>query len=109
MNLPPDNFALLTRMEDACRQTQSHLHLVERQIAIRAERMAITFRAKGRQFGQGRSTWTNADERVFRNNVATLTFARRADIEALNRKLSRQERAIADFRRRLGLELSDGA
>ena len=98
-----EQLATLGRMEAACRQTENHLRLVERQIAVRAERMTITSRAKSRQFGRGRSTWTNADERLFQSNMATLAFARRSEIEALSRKLTRQEHAIAAFRRKHGL------
>ena len=98
-----EQFATLGRMEAACRQTENHLRLVERQIATRAERMAITSRAKSRQFGRGRSTWTNADENLFQSNVATLAFARRSEIESLIRNLTRQEHAIAAFLRKHAL------
>jgi hypothetical protein len=91
---------LLTRMEIAQAETQRHLGIIERQIAARAERLTITDRAKRRQNGRGASTWTSADERLFQEHVLELTLARRAEIDALTRKLDRQDKAIADFRSR---------
>ena len=42
---PLDRLLLLARMEAACRATRSHLGLLERQIARRAESLTITDRA----------------------------------------------------------------
>lgn len=39
---------------------------------------------------------------LFRFHVEAIAFERRAEIEALARKLERQDRAIATFRSRLG-------
>lgn len=91
---------LLTRMDVAQAETQRHLGIIERQIAARAERLTITGRAKRRHHGRGASSWTNADERLFQEHVAELTLARRSEIDALTRKLDRQEQAIAEFRSR---------
>jgi hypothetical protein len=44
------------------------------------------------------------DERAFRENIAALALTRRAEIDALIHKLTRQESAIAGFRRRHGIE-----
>jgi hypothetical protein len=92
----PERHVLLTRMEVAQAETQRHLGIIERQIAARAERLTITDRAKRRHHGRGASSWTNADERRFQAHVAKLTLARRGEIDALTRKLDRQERAIAE-------------
>ena len=97
---PPQRRMLLTRMEIAQAETQRHLGIIERQIAARSERLTITDRAKRRQNGRGASTWTSADERLFQEHVLELTLARRAEIDALTRKLDRQDKAIADFRSR---------
>jgi hypothetical protein len=91
---------LLTGMEVAQAETQRHLGIIERQIAARAERLTITDRAKRRHHGRGASSWTNADERLFQEHVAELMLARRGEIDALTRKLDRQEQAIAEFRSR---------
>jgi hypothetical protein len=92
----PERHVLLTRMEVAQAETQRHLGIIERQIAARAERLTITDRAKHRRHSRGASSWTNADERLFQEHVAKLTLARRGEIDALTRKLDRQERAIAE-------------
>jgi hypothetical protein len=73
---------------------------IERQIASRAERLTATDRAKRRQHGRSASSWTNADERMFQQHVAELALTRRGEIDALTRKLDRQETAIAEFRKR---------
>lgn len=100
MTKPRDRGLLLARMEVAHSETQRHLIVIERQIAARAERLTITDRAKRRQYGRSASSWTNADERLFQQHVAELALARRGEVDALTRKLDRQEKAIAEFRRR---------
>ena len=80
---------LLCRMEAAHRQTRGNLDRIERQISARAERMTVTVKAKAR------SRWTRSDEALFRAHVNALSFERRGEIDALTRKLIRQERAIA--------------
>ena len=89
---------LLSRMEAAHRQTKEHLERIERQISARAERMTTTAKAKARRHPRGRSRWTRSDEALFRACVDQLSFERRGEIDALNRKLSRQERAILAVR-----------
>lgn len=95
---------LLSRMEAARLQTRIHLDLVERQIEGRAERSTITARVKGRPFGRDVPAWKPGDERLFREHLERLVFARRSEIEALSRKLARQDQAIATLRSRLRIE-----
>ena len=95
---------VLSRMEAARRQTRVHLDLVERQIEGRAERSTITARVKGRPFGRDGPARTPGDERLFREHLERLAFARRREIEALSRKLARQDRAIVTLRSRLRIE-----
>jgi hypothetical protein len=90
--------AALARMERARADTERHLAIIEHQIAARAERMTVTGRVKSRQYGRSTSTWTPADERAFKENVAALRFERRGEVDALSRKLARQTGAIAAFR-----------
>jgi hypothetical protein len=108
MSITPQHRALLARMEKTLLETSRHLGIIERQIEARAERMTITSSTKRRQSGRGTSRWTRADERAFRENIAALALTRRAEIDALIRKLTRQESAIAAFRRRHGIEPAPG-
>ena len=85
-------------MEAAHRQTRAHLERIERQISARAERMTTTAKAKAKSHPRGGSRWTRSDEALFRACVDQLSFERRGEIDALTRKLSRQERAIAAVR-----------
>ena len=88
----------LSWMEAAHGQTMAHLERIERQISARAERMTMTAKAKARRHPRGGSRWTRSDEAMFRACVDELSFERRGEIDALNRKLSRQERAITAVR-----------
>lgn len=97
---PLDRRRLLARMEIVQAEAQRHLGIIERQIAARAERMTITDRAKRRPGDRSASSWTSADERLFQQHVAELALARRGEIDALTRKLDRQETAIAEIRAR---------
>ena len=94
----PRGTDLLGRMQAAHRQTTAHLERIERQISARAERMTTTAKAKARRHPRGGSRWTRSDEATFRAYVEQLSFERRGEIDALNRKLSRQERAITAVR-----------
>ena len=60
--------------------------------------MTTTAKAKIRRHPRGGSRWTRSDEAAFRAYVEQLSFQRRGEIDALSRKLSRQERAILSVR-----------
>ncbi|MEP5358214.1 MAG: hypothetical protein ABJQ57_02900 [Nitratireductor sp.] len=85
-------------MEAAHRQTRAHLERIERQISARAERMTTTAKAKARRHPRGGSGWARTDEAMFRACVDQISFERRGEVEALSRKLIRQEHAIAFVR-----------
>jgi hypothetical protein len=95
-----DQGMLLARMEAARNDIRHHLSVIERQIAARAEHLTVTDRIKRRQHGRSASRWTSIDERLFQQHVADLSLARRAEIDALIRKLDRQDNAIAALRSR---------
>ncbi|TCM76631.1 hypothetical protein [Rhizobium sp. BK068] len=93
---------LLATMEAARREIHQHLELLHRQMAGRAERLTVTRKAKSRSHRRGRSNWTPSDEELFREDLFRLTFERRGEIEALSRKLARQDQALAVIREKLG-------
>ena len=91
---PASPYILLSRMEAARRETRHHLDLVCRQIAGRAERITITQKTNNRSYKRAQSRWTRCDEMRFRSHLQRLEFERRNEIEALARKLARQNAAI---------------
>lgn len=101
---PISPWVLLARMEVARRETRHHLDLIHRQIATRAERLAVTEKAKARNRTHKRSgsRWTRSDEMLFQDHIDRLSFERRSELEALTRKLERQDRAITTLRLKLG-------
>ena len=98
--IEPMQQRLQAGMETAEGDTRRRLRIIERQIVSRAERMTVTECVKRRQPRRGASTWTRADERLFQQLVVELTLARRGEIDALTRKLERQELAIAALQSR---------
>ena len=92
-------------MEAAHRQTRVHLERIERQILAKAERMTTTAKAKARRHPRGGSRWTRSDEAAFRAYVEQLSFERRGEIDALSRKLTRQE----NVRRATVISFTSGA
>lgn len=94
---PESPQTLLARMEAARRETSHHLNRVQRQIEGRAERLTVTEKAKASNRTHKRSgaRWTRSDEMLFQSHVETLVFMRRAELEALVRKIEGQDRAIA--------------
>ena len=80
---------------------QAQLDCIIRQIATRAKRRVRSQRPQSRQFGRGRSTWSMADERAYQLEILALTSERQTEIDALSRKLSRQDDAIQLTTRRL--------
>ena len=106
-----EDCAMLERMERAQAQTEHHLAVIERQIAARAERIAVSTHVKTRQFGRGTTRWSRTDERTYQDKIAALRFARRTEIEALSRKLMRQAGAIAAYRirYRIGVPVGEDA
>jgi hypothetical protein len=90
--------ARLARMESARAETERHIAIIEQQIAARAERTTVNTHVKTRHFGRGTSRWRRADERTYQEAIAALRFERHTEIDALSRKLARQAGAIAAFR-----------
>ena len=83
---PMQQRTLQARMETAEGDTRRRLRIIERQIVSRAERMTVTDCVKRRQPRRGESTWTRADERLFRTCCGAHSGAswrnRRSDAQA---------------------------
>jgi hypothetical protein len=92
--------AELARMEEARRQTRRQLDLIEPQIIRRMTAIIPTMRAKRSAFGRGKPADPNAFMRRYRESLSAITLERLPEIDALSRKLARQDRAIAAFRQR---------
>ncbi|MBY3081792.1 hypothetical protein HFO68_30650 [Rhizobium laguerreae] len=99
----------LSSMKAARRETRHHLDRIHRQATGRAERIAVTEKAKARSHRRGGPRWTRSDEQLFQNHVERLSFERRTEIAALARKLQHQERAITTMRMRLGDDAGNAA
>lgn len=95
--------ARLSRMEDARRQTQKQLQIIDRQITRRmtAIRPQIARRQSGYRRGKAPDGRTLLER--YRANLAGLTAERQPEVDALSRRLARQEAAIAALRDRLSL------
>lgn len=97
---PISTHVLLSRMEAAHWETRRHLDLLRRHIEGRAKRITVTLKTKvtNRSHRSAGSRCPRSDEILFRSHLERLAFERRAEIEALSRKLARQEAAIVSFR-----------
>lgn len=108
---PVSSLVLLSRMEAARRETRRHLDLLRRQIEGRAERITITQKAKASNRAHKRSgpRWSRSDEMLFQSHLQGIEFERRSEIDALSRKLARQEATIDAFTGRLASRLHGSA
>ncbi|MGE6743615.1 hypothetical protein ACQKGC_25390 [Allorhizobium pseudoryzae] len=104
---PIDRQAALRRMEAASRETRHQLDMVERQII---RRMTALISSLGRQknaYRRGRRPEPDAFLARYRSNLAAITAERQPEIDALSRKLARQEAAIDALRARRCLPNSE--
>lgn len=91
----------LSRMEDARRQTQRQIEIIDRQITRRMT--AILPHLARRQVGYRRGKAPDGRPLLerYRANLAGFTAERQPEVDALERKLARQDAAIAVFLDRL--------
>ena len=104
MNSLSDCRSLLSRMEEARRQTQHQLDLIDRQI-IRRMTAVIPhlhphLHPRRRSYRRGQPPEAGAFLARYRANLAAITAERQQEIDALSRKLARQDRAIEALRER---------
>lgn len=108
MTLPPGWAAQLHRMEQARRQIQHQLDVIDRQIVRRMTAIIPSLRPKHAAYRRGRAPDPRAFLERYHGHLAALTAERQPEIDALSRKLARQDRAISALRGRFDLP-SEGA
>lgn len=96
--------ARLSRMEEARRQTQRQLDLIERQIIRRMTALIPQLQPKHKCYHRGKPPDPASFLERYRSHHAAITAERQHEIDALSRKLARQDAAIEAFR-----EQHDGA
>lgn len=102
MTLTPQLRRELSRMEEAQRQTQRQLDMVDRQITRRMTALIPGLLPRRSHYRRGKAPDPRAFLERYRSQLAALTAERQPEIDALSRKLARQEQAIATFRDRHG-------
>lgn len=90
----------LSRMEEARRQTQRQLELIDRQITRRITSILPQLARWQTGYRRGKAPDTGSFLERYRNNLAALVAERQPEVDALTRKLARQDAAIAAFRKR---------
>ena len=100
MSVPLDPIVRLFRMEEARRQTQRQLDMIDRQIIRRMTALIPKLQPKRSGYRRGKALDAQAFLERYRTHLAALTAERQPEIDALSRKLARQDRAIAVFRER---------
>lgn len=98
MNLSSDVRRQLLRMEEARRQTQHQLAMIERQITRRMTAMIPVIGSKQSGYRRGKALVPGAFIERYRSNLAAITAERQPEIDALSYKLARQDQAIARIR-----------
>ncbi|MFH1795574.1 MAG: hypothetical protein ABIF45_13845 [Pseudomonadota bacterium] len=109
MTLAPEFRRQLTRMEEACRQTQRQLDMVDRKITQRMTALIPDLLPRRTRYRHGKPPDPQAFLERYRSQLAALTAERQPEIDALSRKLARQEQVIASFLEQHGeaVELSE--
>ncbi|RUV41240.1 hypothetical protein EOD29_24135 [Mesorhizobium sp. M1A.T.Ca.IN.004.03.1.1] len=102
MTLAPELQRQLSRMEEARRQTQRQLDMVDRQITRRMTALIPGLLPRRTHYRRGKAPDPGAFLERYRSQLAALTAERQPEIDALSRKLARQEQAIARFLDRQG-------
>lgn len=108
MTLGPDLRRQLSRIEEAQRQTQRQLDMVERQITRRMTALIPGLLPRRTHYCRGKAPDPGAFLERYRSQLAALTAERQPEIDALSRKLARQEQAIARFYERHGHDAGMG-
>ncbi|MEJ6784886.1 hypothetical protein [Aminobacter sp. Piv2-1] len=97
MTLAPELRRELSRMEEARRQTQRQLDMLDRQITRRMTALIPGLLPRRSHYRRGKAPDPGASLASYRAQLAALTAERQPEIDALSRKLARQDQAIASF------------
>lgn len=97
MTIAPELHRELSRMEEARRQTQRQLDRVERQITRRMTALIPGLLPRRTHYRRGKRPDPGAFLERYRSQLAALTAEHQPEIDALSRKLARQDQAIATF------------
>jgi hypothetical protein len=97
MTLAPELRRQLSRMEEARRQMQRQLDMVDRQITRRMTALIPGLLPRRTHYRRGKAPDPGAFLERYRSQLAALTAERQPELDALSRKLARQEQAIARF------------
>lgn len=100
MKASPKRLAQLSRMEEARRQTQRQLDMIDRQIIRRMTALIPQLGRKRSGYRRGKRPDPSAFLERYRSNLAAITTGRQPEIDALSRKLARQDAAIEALRAR---------
>jgi hypothetical protein len=92
--------AQLSRMEEARRQTQRQLDMIDRQIIRRMTALIPQLGRKRVAYRRGRPADPTTFLERYRSHLAAFTAERQPEIDALSRKLARQDAAIEALRAR---------
>lgn len=106
MTASPERQALLFRMEEARRQTQRQLDLIDRQITAKMTALIPSLGRRWRGYRRGKAPAPEAFLARYRSSLAAITAERQPEIDALSRRIARQDREIAAFRGRFGIKAS---
>ncbi|WP_284279113.1 MULTISPECIES: hypothetical protein [Bradyrhizobium] len=93
MKASPQRLAQLSRMEEAQRQTQRQLDMIDRQIIRRMTAVIPQLGRKQSAYRGGKWPHPSAFLECYRSNLAAITAERQPEIDALARKLARQDAA----------------
>lgn len=100
MTVRLDTRSRLSRLEEARRQTQRQLDLIDRQIIRRMTVLIPKLGPRRTAYRCGKPPDPTAFLERYRAQLAALTAERQLEIDALSQRLSRQDRLIATLRQR---------
>ncbi|MCS3453860.1 hypothetical protein [Bradyrhizobium elkanii] len=104
MKASPERLAQLSRMEEARRQAQRQLDMIDRQIIRRMTTLIPQLGRKRSGYRRGMPADPSAFLERYRSNLAAITAERQPEIDALSRKLARLDAAIETLRARCAPE-----